>query len=385
MPKHSHSRSSSNEPALGSSGGSKQEDQAPAAPPSTPLWLLQAEIETVELTLTLKLPADVCGLVTAFLAKPRGLIEVLEAMIVSLKGHTHEDIDAVFRIMAGSSKDLLTWDTSMQMAERLRPIPVCRGPIEGVRGWRSWLDGLVCIQSKRGVENITEARWLAFVHRADAPLKWANFAPVPALGSTGTSPNDVKKLINLVNHHRMEIVEVTADTTYWVCATSGPKQCLGCALCSHNPIIGECSVCRRRCCRGCLEDATGQCWACLGYSSPQEEEAKMTPTTTPRGGRWEFGKQAVTVAPFAGQDQQPVPGWDNQVHLLYCPVAQPLAGQCHFERGLLFSGLGHEWDTRSVYQYYLNERLGEAAKERGPFWSSAETLLDQMGYEALSM
>ena len=233
MPKHSHSLSSSNEPALGSSGGSKQVDQAPAAPPSTPLWLLQAEIERVELTLTLKLPADVCGLVTAFLAKPRGLIGVLEEMIVSLKGHTHEDLDAVFSIMAGISKDLLTWDTSMQMAERLRPIPVCRGPIEGVRGWRSWLDGLVCIQSKRGVENITEARWLAFVRRADAPLKWANFAPVPALGSTGTSPNDVKKLINLVNHHRMEIVEATADTTYWVCATSGPKQCLG-VPCAHT-------------------------------------------------------------------------------------------------------------------------------------------------------
>ena len=196
MPKRSHSRSSSNEPALGSSGGSKQEDQAPAAPPSTPLWLLQAEIERVELTLTLKLPADVCGLVTAFLAKPRGLIdEVLETMIASLKGHTHEDIDAVFSIMAGSIKDLLTWDTSMQMAESLRPIPVCRGPIEGVRDWRSWLDGLVFIQSKRGVENITEARWLAFVRRADAPLKWANFAPVPALGSTGTSPNDVMLLL----------------------------------------------------------------------------------------------------------------------------------------------------------------------------------------------
>ena len=118
----------------------------------------------------------------------------------------------------------------------------------------------------------------------------------------------------------------------------------------------------------------------------------MTPTTTPRGSRWEFGKQAVTVAPFAGQDQQPVPDWDKQVHFLYCPAAQPLAGECHFERhgratnlGLLFSGLGHEWDTRSVYQYYLNERLGKAAKERGPFWSSAETLLDQMGYAALSM
>ena len=269
MPKRSHSWSSSNEPALGSSGGSKQEDQAPAAPPSTPLWLLQAEIERVELTLTLKLPADVCGLVTAFLAKPRGLIDVLEEMIVSLKGHTHEDLDAVFSIMAGISKDLLTWDTSMQMAERLRPIPVCRGPIEGVRGWRSWLDGLVCIQSKRGVENITEARWLAFVHRADAPLKWANFAPVPALGSTGTSPNDVKKLINLVNHHRMEIVEATADTTYWVC-TKGS--------CPEMPP------------RGGSEDWNNEQFLCR--PAPPKHKGKPTgkpPTTTPRGrlGVWQ--------------------------------------------------------------------------------------------------
>ena len=97
-------------------------------------------------------------MVTAFLAKPRGLIdEVLETMIASLKGHTHEDIDAVFS-MAGSIKDHLTGDTSMQMAESLRPIPVCGGPIEGVRDWRSWLAGLVFIHSKRGVENITEAR-----------------------------------------------------------------------------------------------------------------------------------------------------------------------------------------------------------------------------------
>ena len=56
------------------------------------------------------------------------------------------------------------------------------------------------------------------------------------------------------------------------CATAGPKQCLGCALCSRNPIIGACSVCGRRCCRGCTEEASRQCWSCLGYSSPQEEE-----------------------------------------------------------------------------------------------------------------
>ena len=42
----------------------------------------QAEIERLELALTSKLSANLWGLVTAFLAKPRGLVdEVLEAMI----------------------------------------------------------------------------------------------------------------------------------------------------------------------------------------------------------------------------------------------------------------------------------------------------------------
>ena len=107
----------------------------------------------------------------------------------------------------------------------------------------------------------------------------------------------------------------------------------------------------------------------------------MTPTTTPRGGRWEFGKQAVTVAPFAGQDQQPVPGWDNQVHLLYCPVAQPLAGQCHFERhgratnlGLLFSGLGREWDADFIYQYYLSMRILARQQRREGHFGAVQKL-----------
>ena len=42
----------------------------------------QAEIERLEIALTSKMSADVWVLVTAFLAKPRGLIDkVLEAMI----------------------------------------------------------------------------------------------------------------------------------------------------------------------------------------------------------------------------------------------------------------------------------------------------------------
>ena len=130
-------------------------------------------------------------------------------------------------------------------------------------------------------------------------------------------------------------------------------------------IIGECSVCRRRCCRGCLEDATGECWACLGYSSPQEEEAKMTPTTTPKGGRWE-----LTVAPF-----------DSCLANKHCPVAQPLAGQCHFERhgratnlGLLFSGLGHEWDADFIYQYYLSMRILARQQRREGHFGAVQKL-----------
>ena len=122
-------------------------------------------------------------------------------------GHTHEDIDALFSIMSSSIKDLLSWDTPMQMAERvqrrmsnfmgtrLRPTKVCSGLPEGVRDWRSWLDGLDFIRARRGVENITGAHWLAFVRRADVPLRWANYEAVPALGGTDTSPNDVMLLV----------------------------------------------------------------------------------------------------------------------------------------------------------------------------------------------
>ncbi len=118
-------------------------------------------------------------------------------------GHTHEDIDASFSIMCGSIKDLMTWDSPMEMAERvqrrmsnfmairLRPIPVCSGLIHRVRDWRSWLDPLDFIRGKRGVENITGAHWLAFVRRLDVPLHWATLQPAPAPGSAATNPNDV--------------------------------------------------------------------------------------------------------------------------------------------------------------------------------------------------
>ena len=64
-----------------------------------------------------------------------------------------------------------------------------------MRDWRSWLDGLDFIRARRGVENITGAHWFAFVHRADVPLRWANYEAAPALGGTDTSPNDVMLLV----------------------------------------------------------------------------------------------------------------------------------------------------------------------------------------------
>ena len=74
----------------------------------------------------------------------------------------------------------------------------------------------------------------------------------PALGSLDPGPK--------------EAPDVAVDTS--------SKQCLGCTLCTRNPIVGSCDLCHHRCCRGCLEETTRQCWVCLGYSSPQEREEK---------------------------------------------------------------------------------------------------------------
>ena len=51
-----------------------------------------------------------------------------------------------------------------------------------------------------------------------------------------------------------------------------PRQLLVCALCTRSPTRGTCVTCGRMCCRGCIEDASRQCWVCLGY----EERWKKT-------------------------------------------------------------------------------------------------------------
>ena len=48
--------------------------------------------------------------------------------------------------------------------------------------------------------------------------------------------------------------------------------CDVCALCTRSPTRGTCVTCGRMCCRGCIEDASRQCWVCLGY----EERWKKT-------------------------------------------------------------------------------------------------------------
>ena len=54
-------------------------------------------------------------------------------------------------------------------------------------------------------------------------------------------------------------------------------QMIGCVLCQRTPIVGECTSCKKRCCAGCIETETGQCWSCLGYSGPQElQKSKAT-------------------------------------------------------------------------------------------------------------
>ena len=110
-------------------------------------------------------------------------------------GHTHEDIDAVFSIVCGSIKELMMWDSPMEMAERvqrrmskfmaarLKPIPVCSGIVQAVRDWKTWLDPLDCIRGTRGVEQITGVHWLAFVRRKDVPVNLAMQIPAPAPGS----------------------------------------------------------------------------------------------------------------------------------------------------------------------------------------------------------
>ena len=46
-------------------------------------------------------------------------------------------------------------------------------------------------------------------------------------------------------------------------------QTIGCLLCQGTPIVAACISCAKRCCAECVEEATGQCWACLDYSEKQ--------------------------------------------------------------------------------------------------------------------
>ena len=58
---------------------------------------------------------------------------------------------------------------------------------------------------------------------------------------------------------------------------------LRCALCTRKPTTKICSLCGQHCCRGCVEDASGQCWSCLGFSGPQEKDGPsvVVPVSNP--------------------------------------------------------------------------------------------------------
>ena len=61
-------------------------------------------------------------------------------------------------------------------------------------------------------------------------------------------------------------------------AIGGPEPALGgsahrplqCGLCPRRPVVSRCLTCGTWGCQGCIEAASGDCWACLGYGSPQE-------------------------------------------------------------------------------------------------------------------
>ena len=49
-----------------------------------------------------------------------------------------------------------------------------------------------------------------------------------------------------------------------------PISHIQCGLCPRSPTVGSCLACGIRGCAGCIEPLTRECWACLGYGSPQD-------------------------------------------------------------------------------------------------------------------
>ena len=49
-----------------------------------------------------------------------------------------------------------------------------------------------------------------------------------------------------------------------------PISHIQCGLCHRSPTVGSCLGCGIRGCAGCIEPLTRECWACLGYGSPQD-------------------------------------------------------------------------------------------------------------------
>ncbi len=214
-----------------------------------------------------------------------------------------------------------------------------------------WATGLKMMLDIRDMaEDARSAGWGPLLSRMPSKV----FEKFPELvPQTASSLELIKVLIQLMSHHRGEIVELCKETIAWH-QKPGP--------CPDMPSIGgpadwqnEQFLCYPKPVQsGLRKRGKGQ--------KGQPLAAPAHPPATP-GGKWEFGK-----IPLAYNSRLPypdaTPDWGNQRHRFYCPAAQPLAEVCHFERqahatnlGMLFAVLGKRFDADTIYQYYLSQRV----------------------------
>ena len=137
----------------------------------------------------------------------RGLFETVVIGFLR-KGHTHEDLDAIFGVLSGHVGSQLAWNSPDEMLEHvhrrmtahLRPLDVHAGVLDQVRNWKEWLEPLDDIKSSRGVVNITgvdAAHWFCFCRRSTVPVEYATRLKPSAAGE---SPSDVVLLVKNFIH-----------------------------------------------------------------------------------------------------------------------------------------------------------------------------------------
>jgi len=131
----------------------------------------------------------------------RGLFECVVLAFLQV-GHTHEDLDAVFGVMAAHIGKQLSWNTPEQMlehvqrrmSEHLRPTRVVSGVVSEVRAWKEWLAPFGRIKEKDGITNLTgpgSSHWFCYCRRAKIPLQFAG----SCRPSPGDAPDDVVMLV----------------------------------------------------------------------------------------------------------------------------------------------------------------------------------------------